>query len=215
MKNKEYYTKEFRNLQSEWYDKLKKEGFEDIEWYNPKTGIGHGSRFLKSKNIPDTGNIVRNYSPDVENLYRLCRNFLAHGPFYSKFQDIYANSDELKRNFKSLRGFINSIDFVYSRAETECFRLHSEGASLREISKELRRLHRRKKLGKPPKRWGVATKGEPYSIYWVSHKVRDLRSDMRLFNGSDEEGLNAEKDATAIKNSDNIFDGFDISANRV
>lgn len=39
MANKKYYeTEEFRKLQNEWYDKLKEDGFQDIEYTDRKTG---------------------------------------------------------------------------------------------------------------------------------------------------------------------------------
>ena len=70
--------REFANLQKEWYDKLSESGFEDIEWVDHKTGIGHGSTWLKTQT---SHNRAITYNPDTEEYFRLARSFYQHGKF--------------------------------------------------------------------------------------------------------------------------------------
>ncbi len=87
-------SKEFIRLQNKWYNKLKKSGFEDIEWTNSETGENSNYQYL-TKGTPrnkvlDRGNITRSY----EYFYR-CRRF----SFFHKFDkredkvlwDLYSN----------------------------------------------------------------------------------------------------------------------------
>lgn len=64
---------QFAKLQKQWYDKLAKEGFEDIEWVNHSTGIGHDSGFLR-------GSLVggKAYHPGRDLYYQLATNYLMH-----------------------------------------------------------------------------------------------------------------------------------------
>lgn len=192
--------KEFIALQNEWYEKLKKDGFEDIEFYNPKTGQGHNSPYMRTRNSPHARQLAQNYSPQLLQHFRLCQNYLAHGPFYSNLRSKYlklrANGD-LPAKIRSFPDFQRAQDIYYSRAESTAWQLYCDGSTLREISVELRRLHKLQKLGKPPKRWGKAAKGEPYSIFWVKKLIDRVKLDSVKFNLTDYEGIyvvDAEKD---------------------
>ena len=203
-KKKFYQTKEFIKLQKKWYKKLDRSGFEDLEWFNEKNGLGQGSPFLKSKNVPDTGTIRKKYTKSLQQHYRLCRNFRQHGDFYSILRTKYRNSSDLQRNFPSFKKFLESLESYYTKAQEKLWELYSEGITYKEITDELRRLHRRKRLGKPPKRWGKAHRGEPYSIFWVKKQIDKLKVDMIVFNRTHAEGLLLDDEA----------DGdFDIAAN--
>lgn len=193
-KEKFYQSEEFLELNKEWYDKLKKDGFEDIEWFNPKTGIGQGSPFLRSKSSPDLGTLRARYSSALSQHYRLCRNFAAHGPFYTKIKHIYSNSKDLQRSFPRFRQYFLSLDKAYSPAEEELWNMYADGCTIREISRELRRLHKLKKLGKSPKRWGKAYKGQPYSIFWVQQRLKALKVDCAIFNQTHPEGIKLGQD---------------------
>lgn len=67
-------SKAFIKLLNQWYAKLSKSGFEDIEWYDPKTGKGQNSDMLHRP----AGNIGRTYSKSTEFYYAMCRNYITH-----------------------------------------------------------------------------------------------------------------------------------------
>lgn len=74
---KYWHTKEFIKLQNEWYDKLTKNGFRDLEWLDKKTGQGHSTPFLK-----DSLSVFKHlYDAEVQNHFENCRAYLAHGKF--------------------------------------------------------------------------------------------------------------------------------------
>jgi hypothetical protein len=128
---------EFIKLQKRWYAKLKKEGFDDIEWTDHKTGYGQDSPHLKRS----TSYIASKYSVGTENYYRLFRNFVSHATFTSKIDQTIAE-------------------------------LHSEGFSYREILKQIRLRHRRKR-----------------SLYFIWSRMKVLTAQMLEFNKTHEEGL--------------------------
>lgn len=70
----------FIKLQNKWYKKLKKQGFEDLEWVDDGKGIGQDSSFL----LKPLTNMTKFYKKDVENFYRICRNYAGYGTFASK-----------------------------------------------------------------------------------------------------------------------------------
>jgi hypothetical protein len=63
--------------------------------------------------------------------------------------------------------------------------MYCDGATYREISKQLRKLHKAKKLKQNTKRNTSA----PYSLYWVKTTVHELIIESRLFNRYHPEGL--------------------------
>lgn len=76
---------EYAKLQKQWYAKLAKDGFEDIEWVNHSTGTGHDSGFLKGSLIGGKA-----YHPGRDLYYQLASNYLMHcknlkNRSYSKF----------------------------------------------------------------------------------------------------------------------------------
>jgi hypothetical protein len=64
---------QFAKLQRQWYAKLAKEGFDDIEWVDHRTGKGHDSGFLKGSLISGKA-----YHPGRELYYQLATNYLIH-----------------------------------------------------------------------------------------------------------------------------------------
>lgn len=68
---------EYIALYNKWYSKLKKSGFEDIEWYDKKRAKGQNSDFL----IDQSSKIRASYRQSIAEHYRLCRNFLTHYKF--------------------------------------------------------------------------------------------------------------------------------------
>lgn len=65
--------KEFAKLQKQWYAKLAKEGFKDIEWVDHSTGTGHDSGYLKGSLISGKA-----YHPGRDLYYQLASNYLQH-----------------------------------------------------------------------------------------------------------------------------------------
>ena len=239
MGKKFYQTKEFLKIENEWYDKLKESGFDDIEWYDPKTGIGRGGAMMGTKTNRNLQQLRKTYSPALQQHYRLCRNFAANGPFYSILKEKYNKIKDLaalelqsradlssssqfshavvseepgeaslnqflsyyKVNLEDLRSFYKfcqAIEPYFPKCDEVLWNMYSEGGTIRDISSELRRLYRYKRLGKPPKRfrtgkkshtWGKSAKGLPYSTYWVKHRIDYLRLEMLQFNLSDSEGI--------------------------
>lgn len=62
---------QFARLQKQWYAKLAKEGFEDIEWVNHSTGTGQDSAFLKGSLLSG-----KPYHPGRELYFQLATNYL-------------------------------------------------------------------------------------------------------------------------------------------
>lgn len=181
--------KEFIKLKKEWYDKLKEDGFKDLEWFDPKTGLGQGSPYLKNDKIPTTGALRKNYSPELPQHYRLCQNFLSYGPFHLNLAQKYEKNHEIFNSYTNFGAFLADQDPKYSLAESILWELYCEGKPLKTISDELRRLYKLRLLDRVPKRWGKAHKGLPFSIYWVKHKVDKIKLDCAEFNFKDPEGL--------------------------
>lgn len=63
--------KEFIKLQKQWYAKLAKEGFEDIEWIDHSTGKGHNSPFLRGSMQGG-----RRYHAGRDLYFRMATNYL-------------------------------------------------------------------------------------------------------------------------------------------
>ena len=67
-------SSEFAKLQSEWYAKLKKAGFDDIEWTDTSTGLGQNTPYLKRAH----NNLLKTYKPETEFYFRMVSNFRSH-----------------------------------------------------------------------------------------------------------------------------------------
>lgn len=63
-----------------WYDKLKDEGFEDIEWFNPKQSGGQNTPYLKDSAL----NYKRRYNEFTAKHYQIMQNFCTFATFPSK-----------------------------------------------------------------------------------------------------------------------------------
>lgn len=188
-KKKFYKNKEFVKLQSEWYDKLKKEGFDDIEWFDPKTGIGQGSPYLKTKGSVTQAAIERNHTQALAQHYRICRNFLQNGPFYLNLTEKYCRNDQIFDTYANFGAFLADQAQKYTLAESILWECYCSGFSIRDISIELRRLYKLRLLDRVPKRWGKACKGLPFSVFWVKKTLDRLKLDCTAFNLNDSEGL--------------------------
>lgn len=63
-----------------WYKKLEDSGFDDIEFYNKRTGYGQDSRYTKDLAL----SYKWRYNEFTAQHYRLCENFLSHYDFPNK-----------------------------------------------------------------------------------------------------------------------------------
>jgi len=192
-------NREFLDLQNKWYKKLKRSGFEDIEWTNPKTGRGQNSPYLKAGNSVTSKQMRSESASALQQHYRLCRNFLANGPFYTNCKDIFKKNREKYAKFRTFKAFSEHLQPYHNKAAQECWRLYCDGFTIRKISDALRSLHRQWKLSSPKNRWGASSKGEPYSTFWVAKKIDELKVDCIVFNISDPEGLLLNEDSEAIE----------------
>jgi hypothetical protein len=131
--------KGFRELQKKWYDRLKKEGFDDIEWTDHKTGYGQDSPHLKRS----TYYISSKYSLGTENYYRLFRNFVSHATFTSKIDktiaELHSEGFSYRQIIKQIRlrhRRTRSLFFIWSRMQkltaemVEFNKTHPEGLLL-------------------------------------------------------------------------------------
>ena len=213
-KKKHYYhSKEFRKLQAEWYEKIKQDGFNDIEWFNSDTGFGQNSPFLN----PSMGSLRRRLSSSTSQHFRICRNFLQHGPFYpnllenfikinsledfilqeylisdSKFFPRYSSqpleaSEAFKDYLQQYPDYLDSLDYMV-------FNAYTEGVKLLDTSNELRRLHSLNQVPKARKPIELRKSGEPYSIFWVTKRIEYIKKECALFNWTDPEGLGSEEE---------------------
>jgi hypothetical protein len=86
---------DFLSLQKKWYDKLKKSGFEDIEWSSSKAFDGQDSRYLVS------------YSNDRDpiqvqstlNWYLLVQNYITHAKTHPKTKILISKRDKILLNY--------------------------------------------------------------------------------------------------------------------
>lgn len=252
MTDKKFYqNEEFLKLRNEWYKKLEKSGFEDLEWYNPDTGMGQGSPYLKSSTSHTLGSLRRNYASATQSHYRLCRNFLQHGGFYTILKEnyhndsvittTYCNSNEytnadghsspasalnsnyldaddkdldaaspaspaspaaqddqdlqlpeiitkhtkIKDIYPSFRLYLATFDKYYSKADSVLWQMYCDGRTIREISKKLRKMYRAASIGNPAKR----KSSNPFSVFWIKHRLDELKAESVLFNINHPEGL--------------------------
>lgn len=109
---------EFNKLQAEWYSKLSKSGFEDLEWVDSKTGIGQNSDYLrKSRNA---GSL--NYDEQTELYYAMWRNYVTHVKQGNKFDQLVVELHsegvgyrEILRIAKTKLGKTRSLFYLYRR----------------------------------------------------------------------------------------------------
>ena len=72
-----YKTKEFIDIQNEWYAKLRDSGFSDLEWLDKKSGRGQNTPFLRKPLV----NFLQTFELSTQNHYILAQSFLTHGNF--------------------------------------------------------------------------------------------------------------------------------------
>ena len=110
-KSRAFVDKEFYKLQKKWYDKLKKEGFDDIEGGKP--GLEY-SDFIKRHSLE----MKKAYNPKTEEYYRRCRIHANHGSFDTNLQKYvftcHAEGHSYRKIIKMVRArFKRSISVFY------------------------------------------------------------------------------------------------------
>ena len=73
MTKKFYQSPEFLKLQAKWYAKLKKEGHEDIEAIDPKTGDPYPVMTTTRGCYNSSSDVLRKYSASSERYFELAR----------------------------------------------------------------------------------------------------------------------------------------------
>ena len=154
------YKKEFLALRDVWYKKLKKSGFKDIEAYHKDYVNCFDSPHLNRTLYA----LRQNYSPELVEHHRLCRLYLATGPFYPNLRENLASNVSLRRRFKNFKNYKDSFPVYWTKAQSTCFALYTEGLTIRKISDELRRLHSLRYLKRPPH---SRKRSKPFSVFWV------------------------------------------------
>lgn len=111
-------SKEFRKLQAKWYEKLRKSGFDDLEWTDTKTGHGQNTSYLK-KQIPNNLG-ERMHATDL--YYTMCRNWLTHaGPKLKKDRmafELHAEGKGYREILKMIENFDHrkrSLFYLFQR----------------------------------------------------------------------------------------------------
>lgn len=141
MSNKKFYqTKHFKKLKTKWYAKLKEDGFEDIEYHDPETGIGEGSPYLKGRVSPK--NIDFESAKTFSDFLSFLRLFQSH------LAQLRLNLPRKphKASYKTLESFKNAqIRYkkevnktYYALLDPILLEKYLAGKTLREISAELR-----------------------------------------------------------------------------
>ncbi len=137
-------SKEFKQAQKKWYDKLKKEGFEDIEWINHETGYGQNTPWIK--NYKKTVNEKKMH--EHNDYYSKCSYFLHYGKFKSrlhkKIWEFYCEGLSYRNMVKRLKKenrfkYIPSIFWIsihLNQMINECAFFHFKEESNEEIQEE-------------------------------------------------------------------------------
>lgn len=73
MSKKFYQTEEFLKLQAKWYQKLEKEGHEDIEAIDPSTGDPYPVMTTTRGCYNSSSDVLRKYSASKERYFELAR----------------------------------------------------------------------------------------------------------------------------------------------
>jgi len=117
--NKFYKSAEFKKLKNTWYQKLKKDKFEDIEWHDAITSDGENSPYLKS-------HFAQSYLGD-----RLTD------------QETLANSSQF-RHQRAIDHF-NANGVFEHEVDRTLWDLYASGATYRKMSQELRITYKKVK----------------------------------------------------------------------
>ena len=102
----------FIKQQNNYYAKLRKSGFEDIEWLDRRTGKGQNSDILRKAAIRQ-----RMWRPEKAHYYRLLRNYVTHAKFKTKrdkfIMELLAEATSFRR---TLKAYIRYTNYRYDKS---------------------------------------------------------------------------------------------------
>lgn len=113
--SKLFNSKEFKELQQKWYQKLESEGFSDIEVYKNKAGTYYPNPYPNQ---------------DVKNLYTIRKNLDTSENF-----ELYREQTFLY--YSGCRAFLAHYSSPLPFLDHKILKLHAEGLSIRKIQKAL------------------------------------------------------------------------------
>ncbi len=137
-------SEEFKKTQKLWYDKLKKQGFDDLEWITHESGYGQNSPFLKYKHAPFDEVKIKEHTDH----YSKCAYFLNYGtfksPLHKKIFAMYCEGVSYRNMIKRLKKsksikYIPSIFWIsihLNQMLNECAFFHFKEESNEEIQEE-------------------------------------------------------------------------------
>ena len=164
MSKKFYKTPEFYDQLQEWYSKLEAEGFEDIETFKNKNGQFRETPYVNS---------------DIKNLYK-SRQEMSDVQFRE-------NSNLTYLYYAACRAFLAYQGAALPFLDHKILYLHSEGYSLRRISKYLRGfVCRYPKIDRRVKDISF------FGMFYVRTRLIELKEKVNLWNLTNENGVRHE-----------------------
>ncbi len=103
----------FKATQKKLYTKLKKGGFNDLEWTDHNTGRGQNTDYLKQ-----SASMARLWRPEKAQFFRLLRNYATHGQFKTKRDkaavELLAEGISFRRILKHLKSYYKYSKSLYT-----------------------------------------------------------------------------------------------------
>lgn len=156
-----FETKKFLEEKQKWYQKLKSEGFKDIETFTNKQGEIRTTPFVNS---------------DVKNLYQIRRNC------GNEYFEEYCASTYLY--YSACRAFISCAGIRLPFLDGIILEKHAEGYSLRRISKYLETF-----ICRYPQGNGKFGPYHNFSHNYVNKRLSSIKEQVRLWNLTHDEGV--------------------------
>ena len=207
---------ELKKVQKEWYEKLSESGFDDIEWFNPNTGKGHNSPYLKR----GTNLIRKRMNPSTSRLYRLFQHFLMESGFLrpkmprkrlklrksARKQLGKASTSQSKYTTASIKDYNSKLSNYFNQlCQAELALKYCHGWTMRDISAHMRSQFTVSRLDLPSSKrmkaeittsrhitWlvkGLRPKQKSFSLFWVHYNLSKLLKASTIFNLTHERGL--------------------------
>jgi hypothetical protein len=193
---------ELRKVQKEWYEKLSESGFDDIEWFNPNTGKGHNSPYLKR----GTNLIRRRMNNSTSRLYRLFQHFLMESGFLrpkmprkrlklrknarrqpkkartSSKQLKKASTSQSRYTTASLKDYNSKLSNYFNQlCQAELALKYCQGMTMRDISAHMRSQFTVSRLDLPSSKRLPAEIATSRHITWLVKGLRPKQKSFSLF----------------------------------
>jgi len=200
---------ELKKVQKEWYEKLSESGFDDIEWFNPNTGKGHNSPYLKR----GTNLIRKRMNPSTSRLYRLFQHFLMESGFLrpkmprkrlklrksarpkpgkARTSSRKPNSSSLQANSSSrnlsryttasIKDYNSKLSNYFNQlCQAELALKYCHGWTMRDISAHMRRQFTVSRLDLPSSKRMKAEITTSRHITWLVKSLRPKQASFSLF----------------------------------